>query len=172
VDLDVLARMGPAAVLLVALLYGVLSATVPLFNTEVFIVAASFAAADSLRAPLVAAITVGTLLGKAGVYEGADHLVARVPPRTRAKLDRATDRLRRHRALTWPVVFASALVGVPPFYPVTVASGALRLGLVTYLVVTAVGRVIRFGAIMYAPDLWRLANGSELLQALVGRGSA
>jgi membrane protein YqaA with SNARE-associated domain len=154
-DADSLAGMGPAALLLVTLLYGVLSATIPLFNTELFVVGAGVAAAEGMRAPIVVAITVGTMIGKVAVYAGAERLVAAAKPRARERVDRAVAALRRWPALTWPIIFVSALVGLPPFYAVTVASGALRLGLPLYVAVSSVGRLLRFGALMYAPHLLR-----------------
>jgi len=153
-DADSLAGMGPAALLLVTLLYGVLSATIPLFNTELFVVGAGVAA-EGMRAPIVVAITVGTMIGKIAVYAGAERLVAAAKPRARERVDRTVASLRRWPALTWPIVFVSALVGLPPFYAVTVASGALRLGLPAYVAVGSVGRLLRFGALIYAPHLLR-----------------
>jgi len=150
---DALAAMGPAALLLVTLLYGVLSATIPLFNTELFVVGAAVAAGEAMRAPVVVVITVGTMIGKVGIYVGAERLVAHAKPRARERVERVIASLRRRPALTWPIVFLSAVVGLPPFYAVTVASGALRLGLPAFVLVSGVGRLLRFGALMYAPGL-------------------
>ena len=48
------------------------------------------------------------------------------------------------------MVGVSALVGLPPLYAVSLMAGVLRLPLARFMVVTAVGRVLRFALIFYA----------------------
>jgi membrane protein YqaA with SNARE-associated domain len=56
------------------------------------------------------------------------------------------------------VVLLSALVGFPPFYLVSIAAGALEVALMRFLVAGAIGRLIHFGALAFAPHfLWRAA---------------
>ena len=50
-------------------------------------------------------------------------------------------------------MFASALFGLPPFYVMSVAAGALRLGLPAFVALGLTGRMLRFTAIFLAPRL-------------------
>ena len=49
----------------------------------------------------------------------------------------------------------SALVGVPPFYVVSVVAGALRLSFAAFLAVGGLGRLAHFGLLAAAPHLAR-----------------
>jgi membrane protein YqaA with SNARE-associated domain len=51
------------------------------------------------------------------------------------------------------IVAASAVLGFPPLYPVSLAAGALRLPLIAFVTIVTIGRIVRFGAIYLAPDL-------------------
>jgi membrane protein YqaA with SNARE-associated domain len=138
--------------------YCVASAMIPLLNTELYLVGVAAVTADSLRVPLVIAATLGTLVGKGTMYVAADRLMTRASPTAQGRVERVMAWLRGHRAATWPVVALSAVTGLPPFYAVTVACGLLRIGLLPFIVVSGVGRAIRFGALIFAPSLLREAR--------------
>jgi membrane protein YqaA with SNARE-associated domain len=50
------------------------------------------------------------------------------------------------------LVFASASVGLPPFYIMSVAAGAARMNLAWFIVLGSLGRLIRFGVIVAVPQ--------------------
>lgn len=52
-----------------------------------------------------------------------------------------------------PVVFLSAVVGMPPLLLLTVIAGGSRMSLTGFIAVTAVGRWIRFFLVLAAPGL-------------------
>ena len=55
--------------------------------------------------------------------------------------------LARARAWRGPIevfVFVSAVVGIPPFYIVSLLGGALELSVTRFIVVGCAGRLIRF----------------------------
>ena len=148
------ALAAQAAVLGSALGYGIVSAIVPVMNAEVYVVGATALVPSALWPALLVVFTIGTMLGKGFIFVSAERLTSRAAPRVRARIDRAVAMLQRRRAATWPIVFVSALVGLPPFYAVTVAGGMLRLGLVAFVVVGGIGRLLRFATLMYGVSLW------------------
>jgi membrane protein YqaA with SNARE-associated domain len=52
-------------------------------------------------------------------------------------------------------MLASGMVGVPPFYVVTVLAGTLRVSLAEFLLIGTVGRAVRFIALAALPLLAR-----------------
>ena len=77
----------------------------------------------------------------------------RILGRRDARLCEVKERLGRARTCTGAVVFASAVTGCPPFYLVSVAAGALPFPLARFLVVGALGRLLRFAAVVAVPRL-------------------
>jgi membrane protein YqaA with SNARE-associated domain len=51
------------------------------------------------------------------------------------------------------VIFTSAVSGLPPFYLVSVAAGALRVSLARFLILGASGRFLRFASVVALPRL-------------------
>jgi membrane protein YqaA with SNARE-associated domain len=126
------------------------SGIVPLINAELLVVAAAIAA-PGVGVPLVVAVsTAGQMSTKTLLYSVARWAPGRLPPRARAVLDRASGAMAARGGAATSLVFASAAIGVPPFYGVSLAAGALKMRLQDFLVSGAVGRVIRFGAIAWA----------------------
>ena len=141
-----------------ALGYGIASAIVPVVNAEVYVVGAAVIVPSPLWPALLVLFTVGTMVGKGIVFMSAERLTNAAAPAVRARIDRAVAMLQRRPAAVWPIVFLSAVVGLPPFYAVTVAGGVLRLGLAGFLVVGGVGRLLRFATLLYGVSLWPWAR--------------
>lgn len=143
-----------AAILAASLCYGLLSALIPMVNAELYIAGATAVVPRPHRLAMVIAFTAATMVGKTALYVLADRLVRTRPAAAQAQVGRWVEQLRRRQALVWPAVFASALVGMPPLYPVTLAAGVLRIGVVGFFVVGCVGRFLRFSAITWAASGW------------------
>ena len=135
------------------LAYSVLSAMIPVLNAEIYLLGASALLPRSLAIPLVVAGSVGQMIGKLVMYyaaRGALHL-------PNARLQRAVAtvhaRYANSAALGDVVLFSSSTLGLPPFYIVTVAAGVLRIPVVRFTVIGLVGRLLRFGVVVLAPQL-------------------
>jgi membrane protein YqaA with SNARE-associated domain len=128
----------------------VVSGVVPVVNAEL-LVAGAAVAAPSIGVPLVAAVsTVGQMMSKTLLFGVARWTPGRLPDKARARLERASEALARRGGAVGPLVFTSAAVGLPPFYGVSLAAGALGMRLRTFLVSGGVGRLVRFGALAWA----------------------
>lgn len=129
------------------------SGIVPLINAELLVVGAAIAA-PGVGVPLVVAVsTTGQMATKTLLYGLARWAPARLPSKARAMLDRAAEAVAARGGAASSLVFASAAIGVPPFYGTSLAAGALGMRLQTFLVSGSLGRVIRFGVIALAARL-------------------
>jgi membrane protein YqaA with SNARE-associated domain len=137
-----------------ALVVGGVSALVPVLPIEPLLLGASASVPAPLLLPVVALATVGHMAAKTLLYLGSRSAAERaVPARHRAALERVRALLSRRRRVQVLTLLVSAIAGVPPFYLVTVCCGALRIPLRDYLVVSVVGRGLRFGALALLPRL-------------------
>ncbi len=128
----------------------VVSGVVPVVNAEL-LVAGAAVAAPGLGVPLLAAVSAtGQMITKTGLFVVARWATTRLPARARAALERAAEGVGRRGGAASSVVFASAATGLPPFYGVSLAAGALGMRLRSFVVSGTAGRVLRFGVLAWA----------------------
>ncbi len=146
------------------LAYCVLSALVPVFNTELYLVGLAAGQPQLHWGLLGLTAAVGQMIGKVVFYyagRGALMLPARLhrePGRQRAgrwarQLQRFQEFSDQRRMWTVGMLLASALTGLPPFAATSVLAGLARVRLVTFLMTGLIGRFIRFAAIAAFPSL-------------------
>ena len=138
------------ALLTSAFAMSVVSGLVPLVNAEVLVAGAAVAAPPGYVIPVVAVCSLGHMAAKVGLYAGARWLPERLPAKARARLDRASGKTKRLEETGFVLVLVSAVVGIPPFYLITLAAGAMRLNLAGFVVAGLAGRVARFAGIAYS----------------------
>lgn len=134
----------------------IVSALVPWVNAEVILL--SFVAQAPSQAVVIAFIaiaTLGQMLGKGVLFWTSRRTLA---PRFRSgriaeSFDRLSQKLAGRPVRALGFVLLSSVVGVPPFYLVTMAAGALRVHFGWYCAVGGVGRLIRFTLIGLATQL-------------------
>lgn len=126
------------------------SGIVPLVNAEL-LVAGAAVAAPGLGVPLLAAVSaVGQMASKTLLFSAARWAPAYLPAKARAALDRATLSVQGRGGAAGTLVFTSAAVGLPPFYGISLAAGALRMRMRTFLLSGGFGRLLRFAALAWA----------------------
>lgn len=125
---------------------------VPLLNTELLVLAIAAGIPVHLSLPLVLLATAGTMTGKAAMYL-AGRGVMNFRIRRREKIDRFLADLEERQGLTDSVLFASATLGLPPFYFVAVGSGMANLAMGRFLALGFAGRFLRFSALVFAPQI-------------------
>ncbi len=139
----------------VSMVVSLISGLVPVVNIEAYLVAVALFAPAWPGWPVVLIATAGQMAAKYVLYRsGRDGLRPRAGRHTE-RLERAGRALREHRAGTFSVVAASAFLGLPPFYAVSVMAGVLRLPLLRFMVVAGICRVARFAVVYYAPGLYK-----------------
>jgi membrane protein YqaA with SNARE-associated domain len=137
----------------------VVSALLPWVNAELVMLSAiPFVDTPGGILTLVLVMTIGQMAGKVVMFVVGRRTRAVRSGRGVALLGRWKARLQRNPHSAAGVVLLSALVGFPPFYLVSIAAGALEVALMRFLVAGAIGRLIHFGALAFAPHfLWRAA---------------
>jgi membrane protein YqaA with SNARE-associated domain len=132
----------------------VASAVFPWVNAEVIVLSLPAVA------PSKAALVVLLLVATAGQMTGKCFLYWASRKGNRVLRGRAGELLSKWRAYleTRPsravaLVLVSSIVGLPPFYLMTILAGALKMNFLTYLTAGTAGRLVRFGALVTLPHL-------------------
>ena len=135
----------------------VVSALVPWVNAEVLMLTAVPQAGSPARlALLVALVTLGQMTGKATMYWIARSAVRPQAPRLQQMIERWREPLVRRPHVAMGVMLLSATLGVPPFYIITLAAGALHVAFGRFLAAGIVGRLLHFAVLAFVPHLlWR-----------------
>jgi membrane protein YqaA with SNARE-associated domain len=96
------------------------------------------------------------MTGKAVMFWIARRAKGPRTPRLEAVFERWGRHLQRRPRSATGVVLLSSVFGMPPFYLVAMAAGALDVAFGRFLAVGTVGRLIHFGTIAFVPHLaWR-----------------
>ena len=135
----------------------VVSAVVPWVNAEVVMLSAvPLAGSPYQLGALVAFVTLGQMTGKTIVYWASRNATRPRAPRVQEAIDRWRQRLHRHPGSALGVMLVSATLGLPPFYIVAIAAGALNVAFGRFLAVGTFGRLVHFTLLAFIPQLvWR-----------------
>lgn len=136
-----------------------LSAVVPFVNAELYLLAAAAVASSRLVPALVVAAALGQMLGKSFMYY-AGRGALRLPSERLRRMVATVERRYRQEgaagaAIGGTVILASASLGLPPFYVVSIACGVLRIPFAQFFVLGLLGRLVRFGVVVLGPQLAR-----------------
>lgn len=138
------------ALLTSAFAMSIVSGLIPIVNAEVLVAGAAVAAPPGYVIPVVAVCLVGHMVAKVGLYAGARWLPERLPATARKRLERASEKTKRLDQAGFTLVLISAALGIPPFYLITLAAGAMRMSLTGLIVVGLVGRGVRFAVLAWS----------------------
>jgi membrane protein YqaA with SNARE-associated domain len=136
----------------------VVSAIVPWVNAEVVMLSAAPLARTQVQlAALVALVTLGQRTGKSIMYWISRKAARPRAPRVQQAIDRWQERFQRHPGSALGVMAISSTVGLPPFYVVAIAAGALHVPFGRFLAVGTAGRLVHFALLALVPQLvWRV----------------
>ena len=129
----------------------VLGSLVPVVNTEALVVGAVLVAAPALTLLIVVVVTAGQVVGKVVLYRGGMGLMPAGDDEKSGRARKLIERLRYRPRELRLMLFASALVGLPPLYLMAVVAGAARLPLWSFAAVCVAGRFVRFYALALVP---------------------
>ena len=154
--------MGDLALIGAAFAFGVGSALLPvLLNAELYVVGMGAFVPDGLLFFTILSLGIGTVIGKAIVFDlvrrGSSRVrrtVERKPPRNAftAWMRTVGDRLLKlidRPYLGAATVLASSMTGVPPLAVVTILAGASRQPMWLFLLMVFVGRTSQFLALAF-----------------------
>jgi membrane protein YqaA with SNARE-associated domain len=144
-------ELSPMLLCVLAIVGAAVGSVLPLSPTEPFLLALAAVAPRHLAIPLALLATVGHMSGKTLVYAGGRRADRVLSARHQRAVDRAGASMRRAPAAQSLVTLVSGATGLPPFYGVTVLSGALRVPFGRYFLFGTIGRAARFGALVLLP---------------------
>lgn len=146
------AALAACALVILAASVGSLTPFVPL---EPLLLTLGALAPASVVVPTVVIATIAHVAVKTIVCYAGRRAGSLVGGRHRALVERASAGMKRGRAPRIGTLFLSGITGLPPFYLCTLLWGALRLPLAQFVAIGVLARGIRFGALAFAPSLFR-----------------
>jgi membrane protein YqaA with SNARE-associated domain len=133
--------------------YCALGGVVPLLNAELYLLALSkWVPRDQVLWVTIAA-TLGQMVGKSATYFVARAALGIPSEKFRRTMAAVEARYKGKESVGGALIFVSALVGIPPFYLISVACGLLHISFVQFLVLGLIGRFLHFGAMLLGPQL-------------------
>lgn len=143
--------LGTAGLYLGCFALSVVSALVPWVNGEVLLLSLAAGARTSLDlAVLVLLASAGQMAGKCVLYWGGRGAARFRSGRLESLAASWNSRCERSPAELLSLVFVSSAAGIPPFYVVTLLSGALRMRMGPFVGAGLCGRIVRFGVLVAA----------------------
>jgi membrane protein YqaA with SNARE-associated domain len=140
---------------LLTLVFGALSAVIPIFNMEAYIVLA-FAKTHGHSELTMAAIgSLGQNIGKLVWFYAArgalnvKWLKDRLEdPKRQRSYERWRSQVEGRPVFSGVLTFASAAIGFPPFFAMAMVAGTLRMNVVVFFFAGLVGRTLFFWALL------------------------
>jgi membrane protein YqaA with SNARE-associated domain len=141
--------------LLLTAFFGALSAVIPVFNMEAYIVLA-YAKTDSHSALWMAFIgSLGQNVGKLAWFYAArgalnfEWLRKRLEdPKRQRSYERWRSQVEGRPLFSGVLTFVSATIGFPPFFAMAMVAGTLRMNVVVFFFAGLLGRTLFFWAIL------------------------
>ncbi len=140
-----------AGIPLVTFIYCFVSALVPFVNAEAYLLLISVMNINHFAIIFPAAL--GQMLGKTVMYYLGRMAGNLVPEKYNVPIEKARTKLKTWKYGIPAFVFISASTGFPPFYAVSILCGTLRSSFIGFFSSGIVGRLVRFGLIVFAPLL-------------------
>jgi membrane protein YqaA with SNARE-associated domain len=139
-------------VVLATFVFSLVGGIVPLLNVEAYLLSVSAVVPGASLWGVALAAALGQMAAKSALYLAGRGLL-RLPlgAKATARVTAAAARLQHAACGTAVVVWVSAVAGIPPFYAVSVAAGALRVRFPFFLGAGLVGRFVRFAAVFAIP---------------------
>jgi membrane protein YqaA with SNARE-associated domain len=147
---DLLARVGIYAG---SFIVGFVSGLVPFVNAEVFLVAVSPITPRHALLPVAVLCGAGQMCAKTIIFYAGRGVFKINMGKLEGKIEAVQAKFQLWQNKAGALIFLSAVVGMPPFYVVSFVAGALKLSYVKFLATGFPGRCIRFGVIIYFPQL-------------------
>lgn len=145
--------VGQYGLYLSTYIIAVISGFVPVVNIEVYLVWVAAFTPRSQGLPIAILATLGQMTAKTLMYLGGAGILKITLRKPEEKIAAIQKKFESWKNRTSLFIFLSAFLGVPPFYLVSVASGALKIKLPLFLIAGLTGRFLRFGITVFFPHL-------------------
>ena len=132
-----------------------ISGFVPVVNAELYLLLVATMIPKSLFVPVLLLATMGQMTAKSLIYLTGKGVIRLPIKKLETGVARMEERMERWESGIGTFMFVSAFSGFPPFYLSTFAAGAMRLRYNYFLMSGFSGRLLRFGVIMFFPQLFK-----------------
>lgn len=149
---DLISQFG---VLTGTLMVCFVSGFVPVVNAELYLLLVATMIPTSMFVPVLLLATVGQMTAKSLIYLTGKGVIRLPIKKLEHGVARMEERMENWEAGIGTFMFISAFSGFPPFYISTFAAGAMRLRFNYFLITGFSGRLLRFGVIMFFPQLFK-----------------
>ena len=129
------------------------SGFVPLISAEGWLVVAAVAAPKSAAPLLILLSTLGQMTAKSVLYLAGRGVFRFNLNKYQGKIDRASRKLKEWKTGTYLFIFISSFTGLPPFFIISLLSGALKLNFKRFFIFGLAGRALRFSVFVLFPEL-------------------
>jgi membrane protein YqaA with SNARE-associated domain len=136
-----------------------IGSVIPLVNTEIYLLSVSALSPMEFMGPLVIAAAFGQMVGKVGMFYAGRGLLRIRSEKVRSRVIAVRDRMEARPKLAKVTLFASATIGLPPLYVVSIACGTIGMGVLSFFTIGSVGRLIHFAVVAYLPQFAKLWMG-------------
>ncbi|HET8561842.1 MAG TPA: hypothetical protein VFL69_15085 [Marmoricola sp.] len=141
--------------------FAAISAIIPVFNMEAYIVLVFAKSSEFTALELSAIGSLGQNVGKLVWYYVARGVLD-VPwlrqrmeqPKRKAAYERWRGRVEGRPVLSGVLTFVSATVGFPPFFAIAAIAGSLRMNVVVFFVAGLLGRTLFFWGLLEGVGLF------------------
>jgi membrane protein YqaA with SNARE-associated domain len=134
-------------------LFCAISGVVPLMNSELFMVYLGSTASHTQFPALIVLAALGQMSAKVLLYYAGRGVLKLPWGGGQARIEAVRARVSKRGQAVSGVTFVSALTGLPSFYAISVIAGTLGWPLSRFFFWGASGRLLRFSALLFLPDL-------------------
>jgi membrane protein YqaA with SNARE-associated domain len=131
----------------------VISGFVPVVNIEIYLIWVAALTPRSQGIPITILATLGQMTAKTLMYLGGAGILKISLRKPGEKMAAIQKKFEEKRNQTGLFIFLSAFLGVPPFYLVSIVSGALKIKLPRFIMAGLTGRFLRFALTVFFPHL-------------------
>ena len=132
-------------------LIGFVSGLIPLINMEVFLLIISPTVSKSTWVPVSILSAVSQMLAKSLVFFAGRGIINLSVNKHRKKIKAVHRKFLAWKKRTDILIFVSAFIGIPPLYIVSFVAGTVKLNFASFFIIGLIGRILRFGLILYFP---------------------
>jgi membrane protein YqaA with SNARE-associated domain len=130
------------------------TALIPWVSAELMVLSLpAFAGSRGVLFVLLLIATAGHMTGKSALYWAGRNGGRVLPGRAARAVQKWQARLEARSSRAAAVlVLASAVTGLPPFYAIALAAGAMKMDFLLFLAAGTTGRLVRFGCLVLLPQ--------------------
>ena len=152
---ELIEQFGPY---LATFIFSIFSALIPFLNLEFYLLAVSAVVPDSLKflTEILFIATFGHMIAKGILYctgRGILKLSWQNPKIGVQQFKQLQMRMEKLEGQSSAFLFFSGVTGLPPFYLVAIAAGALKMNFINFFVFGFAGRLVRLAFVLALPQL-------------------